>query len=188
MIWDQTNVAFREIPPDELRAATSACTRGEECVSCGLRQLRLDRESWSVEGDGGTLSHGGVTYHVDDYVYLRPDAPPPSLYIIGQIVEVVQARAKGQHRVKARLLERYDTVASYGPFKEGRRKDEVWLHRIVSHTTHIHSLHAYSAVSSSRRQPGPLISPRSRGKRMSCILTLWPRKASTNGPTPMITL
>lgn len=75
----------------------------------------------------GHLSRGGVSYHIHDFVYFRPGfkLPPPSLYVIGQIVEVVMAKSKGQHRVKVRLLERYDTVLRCGPHQDGKQTDEV---------------------------------------------------------------
>lgn len=126
MTWDQTKVAFCSIPEDEIELAKSLCMEGEECVSCGLRQLRLEREVWDVDLEH--LSRGGVDYHVNDFIYIRPETPPPSLYMIGQIVEIVVAKAGGQHRVKARLLERYDTVI---PHKDDRRTDEV--RTITSH-------------------------------------------------------
>lgn len=104
----------------------ATCEEGKECLSCGLTALRHLEARWTVED--GHLSHQGVMYHIDDYVYVRPDVPPPSLYVLAQVTEITRAKSKAApHKVQVRLLERYDTVvcSKWGPRKEARETDEV---------------------------------------------------------------
>lgn len=126
MLWDQTAVAFRQLRDSDVQEALDACMPGKECISCGLVQRRTIRSTWEATKD--RLSRHGIDYHVNDFAYLRPAQPsPPSLYVIGQIIQIVLGKGKEEHRVRVRLLERYDKVlqCGWGPRREGFETDEV---------------------------------------------------------------
>ncbi|EKM55273.1 uncharacterized protein PHACADRAFT_184086 [Phanerochaete carnosa HHB-10118-sp] len=129
LLWDQAMVAFHQLSPNDIQRALNACTPGKECINCGLSQLRMVQNSWDIKEDR-ILQHD-VSYHVGDFVYLRPTIPtPPELYVIGQITEIMPIKGKGEHQVRVRLIERYDVVirTKWGPRKEGTKTDE---HRLI---------------------------------------------------------
>lgn len=119
---------FRELDSAEKHAALSTCMPGQECLNCGLTQLRTLRSSWIVTTH--EVLRNCTTYHTHDFVYLRPvNTSPPDLYVIGQITEIMLARGQGEHQVKVRILERYDKVirSEWGPRKEGPLQRRLFL-------------------------------------------------------------
>lgn len=87
----------------------------------------MEREAWHVEDAGKRLRLGGVDFHIHDFIYLRPDAPAPALYLIGQIIAKVDIHVKTgkSFMVKVRVYERYDAVVNKD--LEDEKKDEVCL-------------------------------------------------------------
>ena len=108
--WDPLNATFFDRTPEEEERARARCDDGRPCVSCGMSLLQGDDDEWTISH--GALVHGGVTYHVDDFVYIRPELPETDVYIIAQIVAVRRSKnlEKIYHAVDLRLYQRCDLV------------------------------------------------------------------------------
>lgn len=111
LVWNQTDVAFQQLQPYEVERAIDACPDTKPCIPCGLAKLEHQLNNWEYVGTEDCILKENVHYHAGDFVYIRPDGPPPALYLIGQILRIEEDSDAGYELcVEARLFERYDAV------------------------------------------------------------------------------
>lgn len=111
LIWNQTDVAFQQLQPHEADRAIDACPSNKPCIPCGLAKVDHQLNNWEHICAEGCIIKGNIRYHTGDFVYIRPDGPPPALYLIGQILGIDEDLDEDYKlRVETRLFERYDTV------------------------------------------------------------------------------
>jgi DNA (cytosine-5)-methyltransferase 1 len=120
---------FVDRTPEEEDQARHRCKRGKPCVSCGISLLHDDREEWTI--CDGALVQNGITYHVNDFVYYRPQTSVTDVYIIGQIIQIHRSKdvRKVYHSIDLRVYQRCDLIIraeSKAEFGQ-RQMDEVRL-------------------------------------------------------------
>lgn len=118
---------FFDRTPDEEDKARKRCKRGKPCVSCGMNLLDEDKEDWDIRDDA--IVQNGISYHVNDFVYYRPDLSVTDVYIIGQIIRIHESDdlKADYHSVDLRIYQRCDLIIRAESKSEfGQRKmDEV---------------------------------------------------------------
>lgn len=108
--WDPINSVFFERKPAEEARALAACKHGRRCVSCGMGLIQGELEEWHLEN--GELRNRGVSYHVNDFVYIRPQQQETDVYIIAQIVDITPSQDVVQeyHTIDVRVYQRRDLI------------------------------------------------------------------------------
>lgn len=69
-----------------------------------------DIEEWQYQD--GALVQRNVEYHVNDFVYIRPELHETDVYVIAQIVEIHESKnvEKKYHTVDLRVYQRCDLI------------------------------------------------------------------------------
>lgn len=108
--WDANNAVFFDRTGEEEERARKRCKRGRPCVSCGVSLLQDDDDDWTIRD--GALVHDGVTYHVKDFVYIRPELRQTDVYLIAQIMGIEESADLKHvyHSVNLRVYQRCDLV------------------------------------------------------------------------------
>ncbi|KIP09557.1 hypothetical protein PHLGIDRAFT_116344 [Phlebiopsis gigantea 11061_1 CR5-6] len=110
LYWDGHNTKFFRRNLEEEDRARRRCKRGRQCVSCGMNKIQDDLEEWQHR-DGAYVQQD-VTYHVNDFVYIRPELHETDVYVIAQIVEIHPSEdvEKKYHSVDLRVYQRCDLI------------------------------------------------------------------------------
>ncbi|KAL0581108.1 hypothetical protein V5O48_000897 [Marasmius crinis-equi] len=120
LMWDNEQFSFRDIPTlvgDDLEELCKLQPPHMKCLGCALQE-RQDMEAAVAEVDGG-FSRYGISYHVNDFVYLTPQTDASNLLEIAQITHMESQSTSAL--VSVRMLLRRDDVVE---LEEGGAKEE----------------------------------------------------------------
>ncbi|KAH8099541.1 S-adenosyl-L-methionine-dependent methyltransferase [Cristinia sonorae] len=93
LTWYNDDATFMEVTSEEEEAARSLCDEWQPCYPCGLKVRERADSQWTPVDDNG-MSHLGVHYHTNDFVYMRFSPGEHGLYRIGQIIRFYQDQDK----------------------------------------------------------------------------------------------
>ncbi|KAI0780552.1 S-adenosyl-L-methionine-dependent methyltransferase [Trametes elegans] len=117
--WDSVSHSFVARPPTEIQDALDQCKPAEQCVSCGLAQLAQKKARWTSNQSSGSrrshgcgaISHGGVEYHLHDFVYLHTPGQVVGVLQVAQIIAFACVDGEGS-QVTVIHYGRYDDVVN----------------------------------------------------------------------------
>ncbi|KAF8965236.1 S-adenosyl-L-methionine-dependent methyltransferase [Flammula alnicola] len=135
LLYDDENAAFTDLPPTALAVdSESGC---KSCYFCDLQDKVSDMKR-PQHPDADTVVLHGITYHVDDFVYLHPSGDT-KLLDIGQILKIddleVHVQLLGRHddfvlQQKKEGLDHADLIFDERHLFSTRNEQVVPLHKV----------------------------------------------------------
>lgn len=106
-LWDEEHAAFVNLPTkEEYDIAFQTLPSHRPCFSCGFEAMRTQVYKTRRLRNGFVLHN--VTYHLHEFVYIRPSNPDNNLLEIGQIVDTDNGGPDDNLKIQVRYLARYD--------------------------------------------------------------------------------
>lgn len=104
MVWSDESTDFTDLPStDEVDTLLQPLKPHQPCISCGIKLRDEKREQLQHIPNGFTQY--GLTYHVGDFIYIRP----PENYGVLEIAQIMKVRGVPDNpSVSVRFFGRYD--------------------------------------------------------------------------------